>query len=174
MQLTIALSDTGEASISFTEVTIVALWYQNLAMQTKYTVDQEIHPKNYAVKNTFAPPQVSSMFLQRHCMTWGIQGKEYRRSENSVHIPFRSPNTVRRTLGSIYKSCQCCSASMVSADLAERDAAPILPHRLVAALTWPLEQPLLPIDIEQELGTISFVRLLTQTLCKVNKSQRRE
>lgn len=70
------------------------------------------------------------------------------------------PNTVRTTSESIYMTCQCCSASMVSADLAERDTAPILPQRLVPALTWPLEQPLLPTDLKQELGTIIFVRLL--------------
>lgn len=72
------------------------------------------------------------------------------------------PNTARNTFKclSIYKSCQCCSASMVSADPTERDTTPILSHKLAAALTWPLEQPLLPTDFKKELGTTSFVRQL--------------
>lgn len=151
----------GEQQENFSQpLSTVSQWYgfTGRILTKILAVSQEICARNCASKTLFPHHRLDSCSF-RDMVQDGIY-EEGDRSANLAHIPFRSPsswNRVRRTSGSIYKSC---SSSKASADPAEREEGgktPVTPHRLVHTLTCPLEQPLSLTNLEQELGTISPV-----------------
>lgn len=128
------------------------------------SVSQEICARNCARQDPFSPPQAWFMFLQGHGCEMGYTRRGIQKKcklgtypfQFSFTFPKQSKKDFREYLQelpmlfSLHGFCRTCR------DGGNLSAAP---PKYWCHLTWPLEQPVSPMDLEQELGTISLGRL---------------